>query len=65
MNKLVSLLPFAAVALVSLLNMPSVHADYLGLNPEGLPIFTIDLDLPPRERFKEPSKFFAKGYMKI
>ena len=28
---------------------------YLGLSDSGIPIFSIDLDLPPRQRFKETS----------
>lgn len=40
-------------------------ADYLGLNPQGMPVYTIDLDLPPRERFKETALVFKDIYFEI
>ena len=42
-----------------------MQADYLGLNPQGMPIYTIDLDLPPRERFKETAVVYKEGYFTI
>lgn len=35
-------------------------AKYLGKSEEGLPIFTINLDAPPRERFQEPNRYFKE-----
>jgi hypothetical protein len=46
--------------LVGLLHQTA--GDYLGLNPQGMPIYTVDLDLPPRERFKETAMAFKEEY---
>lgn len=49
-------------AFIAMATVPSVKSDYLGLNPQGMPIFTIDLDMEPRERFKEVTTHFAEQY---
>jgi hypothetical protein len=51
------------VLLSTILELTS--ADYLGLNPQGIPIYTIDLDLPPRERFKETAIAFKEPYFTV
>ena len=33
---------------------------YLGESEEGLPIFTIDMNLPPKERFKETATYMGQ-----
>lgn len=40
-------------------------AAYLGRNKFGLDIFTIDLSLPEKERFKETAQFYKTAVMDI
>jgi hypothetical protein len=37
-----------------LLIVSEVTSKFIGLTNEGLRIYSIDLDLPPQERFKQP-----------
>lgn len=47
-----------ALAVALMLNLS--NTEYVGMSEEGLPIFTIDLNKPQRERFKEVSSYYGK-----
>ena len=48
MNKVVSI--FAILYIAS-----TANSAYLGKNKNGIDMFTINLDAPPQDRFKEPA----------
>lgn len=43
----------------------SAYGAYLGVNENGLHSFTIDLNLEPKERFKETAAFFKKPTLAV
>lgn len=60
-----SMAALSALIILITYSLQHAKADYLGLNPQGMPIYTIDLDLPPRERFKETAIVFKEAYFTI
>ena len=53
------------VLLFSLVTLSLVKAEYLGLNEGGIEMFTIDLDVPPRYRYKEVTEFKKEQALEV
>ena len=51
--------------LFSLMTLSLVQAEYLGLNEGGVEMFTIDLDVPPRYRYKEVTEFKKEQALEV
>lgn len=54
---------FAASLFVVL--VPTCHGDYLGKNPYGVDIFSVNLDLPERQRFVEVTTYYKPYLLEV
>jgi N-acylethanolamine-hydrolysing acid amidase len=44
---------------------PTCHGDYLGKNKYGVDIFSVNLDLPEKQRFVETSTYYKPYLLEV
>lgn len=56
---------YKALSLLGVTLVSTSSAAYLGKNEDGLPIFSIDINDKPADRFREPSAYFREPCLEV